>query len=158
MNVASWLLWGFVGTVVLTTMLSASQALGMTRLNVPFLLGAAFAGDRDRAKAIGFVVHLLDGWLFSLLYVAAFQAWHRATIALGVVVGLVHAAFVLVVVMGLLPAVHPRMASEQAGPTELRSLEPPGFLALHYGAQTPVSIIAAHAVFGAILGAFYRVV
>jgi hypothetical protein len=32
-----------------------------------------------------------------------------------------------------------------------------GFLALNYGMRTPVSMLAAHAVFGGILGAFYRV-
>jgi hypothetical protein len=35
-------------------------------------------------------------------------------------------------------------------------LEPPGFMALHYGIQTPLSILLSHAAFGAILGAFYR--
>jgi hypothetical protein len=49
------------------------------------------------------------------------------------------------------------MASEQQGPTVVRQLEPPGFLALNYGVQTPLSMIAAHILFGAILGAFYAV-
>ena len=55
----------------------------------------------------------------------------------------------------VLPALHPRMASEHHGPTVVRQLEPPGFLGLHYGYQTPVSVVVAHAVFGAILGGFY---
>jgi hypothetical protein len=49
------------------------------------------------------------------------------------------------------------MASEQQGPTVVRQLEPPGFLALDYGIQTPLSVIAAHVLFGAILGAFLAV-
>jgi hypothetical protein len=48
------------------------------------------------------------------------------------------------------------MANEQHGPTVSKQLEPPGFLALHYGMQTPVTVIASHVVFGIILGAFYR--
>jgi hypothetical protein len=67
----------------------------------------------------------------------------------------VHTAFVLTVVMQILPGMHPRMASEQHGPTVARQLEPPGFLALNYGVRTPVSVIFSHLVFGAILGAFY---
>jgi hypothetical protein len=47
------------------------------------------------------------------------------------------------------------MASEQRGPTVMRQLEPPGFLALNYGYQTPVSVLIAHPAFGAILGASY---
>ena len=67
-----------------------------------------------------------------------------------------HGAFVLLVGMPLFPTLHPRMASEQRGPTVVRQLEPPGFLGLHYGAPTPVvSTLVAHVAFGAILGAFY---
>jgi len=36
-----------------------------------------------------------------------------------------------------------------------RQLEPPGFLALNYGFQTPASVVVAHLIFGASLGAFY---
>jgi hypothetical protein len=35
-------------------------------------------------------------------------------------------------------------------------LAPPGFLALNYGKRTPISVVASHLVYGAILGAFYR--
>ena len=156
MSWASWALWGFVATIVLTTLMSASQGLGLTRMNLPYMLGTIFTPDRDRAKLVGFVVHLVDGWLFSLLYIAAFVAWGRATWWLGAVIGLVHVAFVLTVGMHTLPGLHPRMASEQHGPTVARQLEPPGFLALHYGPRTPISMIVSHLVFGAILGAFYR--
>ncbi len=155
MNVASWLLWGFVATIVLTTILAASQGLGMTRMSLTYFLGTIFVSDRDRAKLIGFVVHLINGWLFSLLYVAAFHAWGRATWWLGAVVGFVHAAFVLTAGMLTVPGLHPRMASEQHGPTVTRQLEPPGFLALNYGVRTPIVSIVAHVVFGMILGAFY---
>ena len=48
------------------------------------------------------------------------------------------------------------MASEQQGPTAVPQLEPPGFLSLNYGYQTPVSVVVAHLAFGAILGAFYQ--
>jgi hypothetical protein len=59
------------------------------------------------------------------------------------------------VVATLMPGIHPRMASEQHGPTASRELEPPGFMLLNYGVQTPVSVILSHALFGALLGAFY---
>jgi hypothetical protein len=35
-------------------------------------------------------------------------------------------------------------------------LQPPGFLALNYGRRTPLVTVAAHLLYGAILGAFYR--
>jgi hypothetical protein len=157
LNVTSWLLWGFVATVVLTTILAAGQGLGLTRMSLTYLLGSMLTADRQRVKIIGFLVHLANGWLFSLLYVAAFQSWHRATAWLGAAVGLVHAAFVLTVGMSVLPAAHPRMAQENQGPTVTRQIEPPGFLALNYGIETPAAVVLAHLVFGAILGGFYRI-
>jgi uncharacterized membrane protein YagU involved in acid resistance len=97
----------------------------------------------------------VNGCLFTVVYVAAFESWGRATWWLGGMIGLVHAAFVLAALMPVLPGLHPRMASEQRGPTPTRQLAPPGFLALHYGRRTPISVFVAHFVFGSILGAFY---
>lgn len=157
MNWSSWLLWGFAGTVVLTSVLAGSQGVGMTRMNIPYLLGTIFTPDRDRAKFIGFFLHFVNGWIFSVVYVAAFEVLQWATWWLGVIIGLVHATFVLTMALPVLPALHPRMANEQYGPTVVRQLEPPGLLGLHYGVRTPLSVLIAHVIFGGILGAFYLV-
>jgi uncharacterized membrane protein YagU involved in acid resistance len=156
MNAASWLLWGFAGTLVLTTLLAASQAVGLTRMNIPYLLGTVLTTDRDRARLLGIPIHLVNGWLFSLVYVAGFHQWGGPSWWKGALIGIVHAAFVLAVLLPALPAIHPRMASETDGPTVVRQLEPPGFLALHYGTRTPLSVLLAHILFGMILGYFYR--
>ena len=156
MNWTSWLLWGFVATIVLTTISSGAQGLGLTRINFPYMLGTMFTPDRDRARLYGFVVHVAMGWIFSVIYVFIFQALGTAGWWRGTLIGVFHGIFVLVVLMSLLPGLHPRMASEQQGPSAQNLLEPPGFLALHYGVQTPMAIMFAHAVFGVILGAFYH--
>jgi uncharacterized membrane protein YagU involved in acid resistance len=140
----------------MTGLMSGTQALGLTRMSLPFILGTMFTPDRDRAKLVGFGVHLFNGWWLALVYAAAFQSWRRATWWLGLGVGLLHTLFVLLVVMPLLPGLHPRMASEQRGPEPTRQLEPPGFLALNYGRRTPLSMLLAHLVYGTVLGAFYR--
>src|SRR3954447_20935193 len=127
MNVGGWILWGFVGTLVLTSVMAGTQGIRFTRMSLPYMLGTMFTADRDRAKLLGFLVHLVNGWIFSLLYVAAFQSWRRATWWLGAAIGFVHVAFVLTAGMLILPGLHPRMASEQQGPTTTRQLEPPGF-------------------------------
>jgi uncharacterized membrane protein YagU involved in acid resistance len=155
MNVASWLVWGFAGTVVLTTLMAGSQGIGMTRMNIPYLVGTMVTPDRDRAKVLGIALHLLNGLMFSLVYVATFHLWGGATWWRGAVIGFVHAAFVLMVGLPALPGLHPRMAREQQGPTVVRQLEPPGFLALHYGLRTPISVLLAHIAFGVVIGAFY---
>ena len=156
MNWGSWLLWGFTATIVLTTISGVAQGLGLTRMNLPYMLGTIFTRHRDRVKIYGFGVHVAAGWLFSLGYVLIFQSLGVAGWWRGALLGLIHAFVVLIVVVALLPGLHPRMATEQQGPTAQNLLEPPGFLALHYGVQTPVAILFSHAVFGAILGAFYH--
>lgn len=157
MNIPSILLWGFVATVVLTTVMAGAQGLGLSRMSVPFMVGTMFTPDRDRAKIVGFGVHLMNGWLFAVIYAVAFESWGRATWWLGSGIGLIHALAVLVAFMPLLPGMHPRMASEHQGPDPTRALEPPGFLALNYGRRTPLIALVAHLVYGAILGAFYQV-
>ncbi|HET7788848.1 MAG TPA: hypothetical protein VIR81_02275 [Myxococcales bacterium] len=147
------LLAGFVGTLVLTTLEAGAQQLNLTRMSVPYLLGAAFTKSRDRAKVIGFFTHLINGQLFALLYLAIFHALGQGGVLRGAFIGLVHSAVVLLVVMPLLPSIHPRMASLHQGPTELRQLEPPGPFALHYGVSTPLVVILSHIVFGALVGA-----
>ena len=156
MNWSSWLVWGFAGTIVLTTISAVTQGLGLTRMNLPYMLGTLFTPDRDRARLFGFGIHIVLGWLFSLVYVILFQTLGEAGWWRGALIGLMHAAFVLVVLVGVLPGVHPRMASEQHGPEVESLLEPPGFLALNYGVQTPVAIVISHVVFGIILGTFYQ--
>ena len=155
MNLGNTLLWGFVATVVLTTLMAAAQGLGLTRMSIPLLLGTMLTPSRDRAMAIGPAVHLLNGWLFAFLYIAGFEALDTATWWLGAAGGALHALFVLTVLMPLMPALHPRMVSESFGPTVNRQLQPPGFMALNYGRGTPIVALLAHVAYGAVLGAFY---
>ena len=104
-----------------------------------------------------FLIHVVDGWLISVVYALAFEAWDEATWWLGALIGVIHAAFLLAAVLPLLPAVHVRMASEYQSPSDTPLLEPPGFMALNYGRAAPVVILAAHVVYGIILGSFYQV-
>jgi uncharacterized membrane protein YagU involved in acid resistance len=156
MNWESWLLTGFLATLALSTMLSGCQGLGFTRMNLPCMIGTIVTSDREKAKAYGFAFHLLNGWIFSVVYVLIFEDRHMVSWWLGLLLGLMHALLVLTVGMSLMPGMHPRMASEHDGPNATRQLEPPGFMALNYGYQTPVSVFLSHAVFGAILGSLYH--
>jgi hypothetical protein len=149
------LVGGLVGTVVLTTILRGASELRLTRVDLPFLLGTALTGDRVRAKAVGYALHFGFGLLFALVYAAVFVVLDRAGVLLGAALGLVHALFAgSALVNVLLPAVHPRMGTgyDAAGSSPL--LEPPGFMLLNYGRQTPLVTIVAHVLYGAIVGGF----
>lgn len=157
MNLGSLLLWGFIATIVLTGLMSASQGLGMSRMSMPFLVGTMVTANRGRAPFFGFLVHLLNGWIFATIYILGFESLGRANWWLGALAGAIHGLFVLLVGMQTLPSLHPRMAHETDGPTPTRQLQPPGFLALHYGRRTPLVTLLAHIAYGAIIGGFYHV-
>jgi hypothetical protein len=155
MNLPSISLWGFAATVVLTALTIGAQSLGLTRIDIPFILGTIFTADRDRAKFLGLVVHLINGWVFALVYGLFFENVDKATWWFGALIGLMQGVIVVVAILPLLPGVHPRMVSDSRGPEPTRLLEPPGFLVTNYGRMTPVVTIIAHAIYGAIIGAFY---
>jgi hypothetical protein len=146
---------GLLGTVVLTTALRAASELGFTRIDLPFLLGTAVTEDRIRAKVVGYLLHFVFGVLFALGYYAVFAVVDFSGIVLGALLGLVHALFAGTALVNiLLPAVHPRMGTgfDAAGSAPL--LEPPGFMLVNYGRQTPLATIVSHIVYGAIVGGF----
>jgi hypothetical protein len=149
-----WATFGFVATVVLTSIMVASQLAGLSRMDLPLMLGTIFVESPDRARVVGFLVHLANGQIFALLYAAAFSLIGRAGWWLGSLFGLIHGLAALVVIVPLLPGIHPRMASERSGPDLRAVLEPPGVLCLNYGRETPLFTLLAHVAYGAILGGF----
>lgn len=154
MNIDSVLLWGFGATLILTTIMSASKQLRITRMDLPFILGTIFTANRDKATWLGFLIHLMLGWIFAFIYETAFVNTAIHTWWFGLCIGCVHGAFVLTTGLQLITSFHPRMAQPHQGPTPTKLLEPPGFLALHYGSGTPIATMMAHLVYGGVLGTF----
>src|SRR5688500_3995228 len=152
MDWAGWALFGLVATTALTAVMIGAQLLGLTRLDVPLLLGTIFTVDPDRARVAGFFVHLAVGQGFAFGYAATFALLDQATWWLGAVLGLLHVAVALMVLVPLLGGVHPRVASDRAGRSSYAALEPPGIAGMNYGAETPVVAVAAHIVYGIALG------
>lgn len=152
MDWAGWALFGLVATSVLSAVMIAAQMTGLTRLDLPLLLGTVVTADPDRARVHGFFIHLAIGQGFALGYAAGFALLGRATWWLGGLFGLLQVALVLTALVPLLAGVHPRMASNRAGPTSRAVLEPPGLFCLNYGPQTPIVAIVAHLGYGIALG------
>src|SRR5437588_790243 len=126
MDWAGWALFGLVATTALTSVMIIAQLTGQTRLDLPLLLGTIVTEDPDRARVAGFFIHLGIGQGFALGYAASFALLDRATWWLGGLLGLLHVAVALTLLVPLLAGVHPRVASARAGPASPATLEPPG--------------------------------
>lgn len=151
---AGWATFGVGATVLLTGIMISAQLAGWTRMDLPLMLGTMFVADPDRARLAGFLVHLGMGQVFALFYALAFVLLGTATWWLGALFGLFHGMAALTVLIRIVAGIHPRMASDRAGPEIGTLLEPPGLLGLHYGPQTPIFALAAHLAYGISLGLF----
>jgi hypothetical protein len=155
MSIWGALAGGFVGTLVLTTMLRGANELGLTRVDLPFLLGTAVTVDRARAKAVGYLLHLIAGEVFAVIYFAIFSAIDTNGWAIGALFGLLHGIVSATALVNiLLPVVHPRMGSTLSAANSSPLLEPPGFLMRNYGRGTLIATLLAHIAYGAIVGGF----
>lgn len=153
MDWGGWAVFGLLATTALTAVLILAQFAGLTRMDLPMMLGTLFVDDPDRARALGFFVHLGIGQVFAFFYAAVFALVGEATWQAGAGLGLLHAIVALtVLVPTVLAGVHPRMASTRSGPSVGPALEPPGPLGLNYGRQTVAVTVVAHVVYGLALG------
>jgi hypothetical protein len=149
---AGWALFGLLATTVLTAVMIGAQLGGLSRLDLPLILGTVVTPDPDRARVAGFLIHLVVGQVFALGYGAVFALLGQATWWLGGILGALHGAIALMALLPTLAGIHPRMASNRAGPESTAVLEPPGLLGLNYGPQTPLVAMAAHLAYGIALG------
>lgn len=150
------LVWSLVATALMTIILQGSQSLGLSRLSLPFLMGAYVTPDRGRAVLLGYLLYVAGGSLFALLYFLIFASLGYAIWWLGALLSGLHGAFLLVA-LGAVPYLHPRVASEYDPPSSEPRLEPPGFLGLNYGRRTPLTTMLGQLVYGGVLGAFLPV-
>src|SRR5215204_5406466 len=79
MDWAGWALFGLVATAALTAVMIMAQLAGLTRLDLPLLLGTIVTEDPDRARVAGFFLHLVIGQGFALGYAACFSLLDRAS-------------------------------------------------------------------------------
>ncbi|MGZ4699428.1 MAG: hypothetical protein ACXVY4_18355, partial [Oryzihumus sp.] len=58
MDWSGWAVFGLVATSALTAVMTTAQLAGVTRLDLPLVLGTLVTEDPDRARLAGFVIHL----------------------------------------------------------------------------------------------------
>jgi hypothetical protein len=155
MDVLGLIVGALLGTLVMTAVMETAQAARITRISIPFMLGAMVSDRRATIRVAGFAMHLANGLIFALGYALLFEVLGRSDWWIGAPAGALHGALALVILLPVLQDVHPRMAAEDQGPDPTPMLQPPGFLALNYGKRTPLVTVGAHVVYGTIVAALY---
>lgn len=151
-GIPEMVLWGALATAAMTGIMQGASGLGLSRLSIPFMVGAMFSGNRRVATVVGVALYVLGGWAFAFLYFLALTSLNLLNWWAGGILGLLHGLVLLVAALPLFPLIHPRMASDFDAPVARPVLEPPGFLALNYGSGTPIAMLLAQGVYGMLIG------
>ena len=150
-RIVAWLLlaWaGFFATLVLSWLAGLAYWQGLTRLRVQATLGAlllrgpgARSGGRLRGL-VGALGHFLLGTLaFPAVYALIFGIVGRADVPVGAMIGGGHA-----LVAGLALPLAWRAGRQEGGA---------GLFGWRLGAATPPALVAAHVLYGVLLGYIY---
>ena len=92
MDWLGWGVFGLIATATLTAVLIGAQLAGLTRLDLPLMLGTLLVADPDRARVAGFFIHPLNGQIFALGYAAVFAALGASSWWAGGLLGVLHGA------------------------------------------------------------------
>lgn len=139
---------GVVGAVLMTILFALGRAFGGD-FNLELILGSWITrGVGVGTWVLGFIVHVLLGGAFGVVYAAAFHTWRRTGMAAGLALSIPH-----VLLAGLffwiLPSIHAAMPERPEFPV-------PGYLAVHYGTLAVLQLVLFHLVYGAVVGEIYR--
>ena len=143
---------GFAGTLVLTTSLRAASELGLTRMDLPFLLGSGLTANRLKAKALGYLLQFVFGIVFALVVRRAVLL-HR-----GGPDGCSARDSGRCTRCSLAPSWSTccfrscirGWATTFTAADSAPLLEPPGFMMLNYGRATPIISVLGHMAYGAV--------
>lgn len=147
------ILAGLIGGLAFLAVVYMGLGTGMTRMNFLPMLGSMMApkASRSATYGIGLVIHLMASAAFGLIHAGILTAIDvdsvGAAAAWDVVIGAVHGIGVLIVMPMMLAMAHPLVRSGD--------LERPGTLMTGFGSMTPVGSLAAHVVFGLVVGSIY---
>lgn len=66
MDILGLVVGALLGTFVMTALMETSQAARITRMSIPFMLGAMVSERRAAIRVAGFAMHLVNGLIFAL--------------------------------------------------------------------------------------------
>lgn len=149
------ILAGLIGTAVMTAVMYMGYMMNM-RMDMPMMLGTMFLPKGPAAWAVGLMMHLMMGAAFFVVYALLFDALSIESSIVGwsAIFGLVHGT-AAGMAMGMMPVMHPRMATA-TGPVADDRVPSPGIFATSFGLMGPMALLALHLVYGVVGGLVYN--
>jgi len=139
---------GMVGAVLITIMLSIAIVSGFRVMDFSMMWGTLIGLPIGwPAWMVGFVIHLLVGGVFALIYAALFKVFSGAGALRGGLIGIGH-ALITGLLIALLPLVHPLMNTG-------RMSSPRPYFGSH-GMPGVLFYFALHIVYGTTVGWLYQ--
>jgi hypothetical protein len=146
MNIIGAIVAGLGGTIIISMVMMMAPKMGMPKMAIWEMLGAMFSPDGN--VALGWVMHLMMGVIFGLIYAALWAAGiGSVTVVSGLIFGVIHwlAAGLM---MGVMPMMH---AGIKTG-----SVPAPGVLMLKNGGMLGfMGGLMGHAIFGVVVALVY---
>lgn len=138
---------GFVATALATSLLALLRVWRLTPFSPTQQLGCLFLRDprTPLTEALGFILlFLLGSTLIPALYYHLLVAWGDLSWTRGALLGVAHGTVSLLLLS---------MAGTISACVRGGHLSAPGWLGLRWGWATPVGLMAAHLVYGALVSA-----
>ncbi|MBI2918198.1 MAG: hypothetical protein HYY01_09400 [Chloroflexi bacterium] len=147
-------LGGLVGTIAMTIVMYMGSWMMGLKMDMPMTLGTMFLRKGTAAWSVGLMMHLVMGAIFFIIYAALLGALGitSAVVAWTGIFGVIH-GLMAGAAFGMMPALHPRMATP--GATAPDTVPAPGFFGVKLGAMAPIAIIVVHVIYGLVAGAVY---
>lgn len=146
-------LGGLAGTIAMTVVMYMGSMMGM-KMDMPMTLGTMFFPKGTAAWVVGLMIHLMMGVVFFIIYAALFTALgiESGIIGWSALFGAIH-ALLAGAAFGMMPSVHPRMATEPK--SSPGTVSAPGYFGVKMGMMGPAALIAVHLIYGIVAGAIY---
>lgn len=146
MNILSAVIAGVVASLVFSMILAMAPKMGMPKMDIVGLLGSMFSTKTN--LALGWMMHLMMGVVFALVYAFLWSlSIGAATWLGGLIFGMVQ-WLVVGVVMGMIPMMHVGIKSGAVQAPGMWMTNSGGFMAFMGG-------LVGHMIFGIVIALVY---
>lgn len=145
MNILSAVIAGVVASLVFSMILAVAPKMGMPKMDIVSLLGSMFGKPN---QALGWMMHLMMGIVFALIYVFLWSSGiGAATWLFGLIFGAVQ-WLVVGMIMGMIPMIHVGIKSG--------AVKAPGmWMTNNGGVMAFMGGLVGHMIFGIVIALVY---